>query len=84
MILAKSDGTIIAHPKKPQLNYESIEKLHIPRLKANGKDGPFEARVDRQKSPLNVVTSKNNKWKYICVIQKKDLTASVLQMEGHF
>ncbi|MCP3764052.1 sensor histidine kinase [Domibacillus sp. A3M-37] len=82
VILTQSDGTIIAHPKKPELNLESISELNIPELGAIGQDGTFEAKVDGEESVLHVITSENNNWKYISIIEKKDLAASANQI-GH-
>lgn len=80
VILTQSDGTIIAHPKKPELNLESISELNIPELGATGQDGTFEAKVDGKESVLHVITSENNNWKYISIIEKKDLAASADQI----
>ncbi|PLT34128.1 sensor histidine kinase [Bacillus sp. V5-8f] len=79
VILTQSNGTILAHPKKPELNFESISELKIPKLEAIRQGGTFEAKVDGQESILHVITSENRNWKYITVIGKKDLAASADQ-----
>ncbi|WP_409303052.1 ATP-binding protein [Peribacillus sp. SCS-155] len=84
VILTQRDGTIIAHPKKPELNFEPISKLNIPELGAIGQDGIFEANVDGEKSVLHVTTSANQNWKYISVIGKKDLAVSANQIGRNF
>ncbi|WP_269843886.1 PAS domain-containing sensor histidine kinase, partial [Domibacillus epiphyticus] len=84
VILTQRDGTIIAHPKKPELNFESISELNIPELEAIGQDGTFEAKVDGEESVIHVITSENHNWKYISVIEKKDLAASADQISQNF
>lgn len=76
VILAQGDGTILAHPKNPELNFESISTLNIPELEDLSKDGSFEATIDGKEYVLNTVTSENEGWKYIAAIEKSELLAT--------
>lgn len=76
VILAQEDGTILANPKNPELNFQSISNLNVPELEDLSKDGSFEAKIDGKEYVLNTVTSKNEGWKYISVIEKSELLAT--------
>jgi len=57
VILAQENGTILAHPKDPELNFQPISKLNIPSLKDLSKDGTFETELDGEDYVLNTITS---------------------------
>ncbi|RTQ93912.1 methyl-accepting chemotaxis protein [Lysinibacillus telephonicus] len=76
VILAQEDGTILANPKNPELNFQPISELNVPELEDLSKDGSFEAIIDGKEYVLNTVTSKNEGWKYITVIEKSELLAT--------
>ncbi|MDI7743617.1 methyl-accepting chemotaxis protein [Lysinibacillus fusiformis] len=73
VILAQGDGTILANPKNPELNFEPISKLNVPELKNLSKDGSFETSIDGKDYVLNTITSENEGWKYISVIEKSEI-----------
>lgn len=73
VILAQGDGTILAHPKNADLNFQPISKLNVPELKDLSKDGSFETKIDGKAYVLNTISSKNEGWKYIAVIEKSEL-----------
>ncbi|MFC7687570.1 methyl-accepting chemotaxis protein [Ureibacillus sp. GCM10028918] len=76
VILAQGDGTILAHPKNPELNFQPISDLKVPELENLSKDSSFEAKIDGKDYVLNTVSSKNEGWKYISVIEKSELLAT--------
>ncbi|MBM7690805.1 methyl-accepting chemotaxis protein [Peribacillus deserti] len=82
VILAQSDGTILAHPKNSKMNFKSISKLNIPGLTKSTKDGSFEAEFNNKDYVLNIVSSKNAGWKYITVIEKNELSATANQIRS--
>lgn len=73
VILAQGDGTILANPKNPELNFQPISELKVPELKDLSKDGSFEAKIDGKDYVLNTITSENEGWKYIAVIEKSEI-----------
>ncbi|EON72930.1 methyl-accepting chemotaxis protein [Lysinibacillus sphaericus] len=72
VILAQEDGTILAHPKDPELNFQPISKLNIPSI----KDGTFETELDGEDYVLNTITSEIDGWKYIAVIKKDEILST--------
>ncbi|GKV64088.1 MULTISPECIES: methyl-accepting chemotaxis protein [Sporosarcina] len=76
VILAQEDGTILAHPKDPELNFQPVSKLNIPSLKDLSKDGSFEAELDGEDYVLNTITSEIDGWKYIAVIKKDEILST--------
>ncbi|WP_368658738.1 methyl-accepting chemotaxis protein [Metabacillus halosaccharovorans] len=73
VILVQEDGTILGHPKKPELNFQPIPELKIPELKDLSKDGTFEGKIDGQEFVFNIVGSEIDGWKYIAVIEKEEM-----------
>lgn len=82
VILAQADGTILANPKNPKLNFQPISKLKVPELKNLKKDGTLEATIDGKDYVLNTVNSKTEGWKYIAVIEKSELSATADQIRN--
>lgn len=82
VILTQSDGTILANPKNPKLNFQPISELKVPELESLSKDGSFEAKIDGKDYILNTVTSKNEGWKYIAVIEQSELSATAGDIRG--
>ncbi|MET1030988.1 methyl-accepting chemotaxis protein [Domibacillus tundrae] len=76
VILTQSDGTILANPKNPELNFQPITKLNVPQLKDLSKDGTFEASMDGKDYVINTVSSQNEGWKYITVMEQSELSAT--------
>ncbi|MEG0448773.1 MAG: methyl-accepting chemotaxis protein [Lysinibacillus sp.] len=73
VILAQEDGTILAHPKNPELNFQPISKLNISSLKDLSKDGIIETELDGEDYVLNTITSEVEGWKYIVAIKKEEI-----------
>ncbi|RFU61129.1 methyl-accepting chemotaxis protein [Peribacillus glennii] len=82
VILTQSDGTILADPHNPKLNFKPITKLNVPQLKNLSKDGSFEAKIEEKEYVLNIVSSHNEGWKYITVIEKSELSATADDIRG--
>ncbi|PLR76310.1 hypothetical protein CU633_16585 [Bacillus sp. V3-13] len=82
VILTQSDGTILANPKNPELNFQPISELNVPQLKDLSKDGIFEAEIDGKDYVLNTVSSDNEGWKYIAVIEQSELSATADDIRG--
>lgn len=76
VILAQGDGTILAHPKNPELNFQPISELNVPELKDLSKDGTFETKIDGKDYVLNTITSENEGWKYIAVVEKSEILST--------
>ncbi|KOS67691.1 hypothetical protein AEA09_03365 [Lysinibacillus contaminans] len=76
VILVQNDGTILANPANPKLNFEKVSKLDVPALKNLEKDGTVEAKIDGKDFLLNVVSSNNEGMKYIAVIEQNELAAT--------
>ncbi|QNK89072.1 methyl-accepting chemotaxis protein [Sporosarcina sp. resist] len=76
VILVQEDGTILAHPKNPDLNFQPISKLNVPELTDLSKDGPFETELNGEDYVLNTITSEIDGWKYIAVIKKAEILST--------
>lgn len=76
VVLTQRDGTILANPANPELNFKPISDLNVPELNDLTKDGTFEAVIDGKNYILNTVTSENEGWKYIAVIEQSELSAT--------
>ncbi|MCM3112456.1 methyl-accepting chemotaxis protein [Lederbergia lenta] len=76
VILAQEDGTILANPKNPELNFQPISKLNVPELNDLRKDGLFEAKLNGKDYVLNTVASNIDGWKYITVIEKSEMLST--------
>lgn len=76
VILAQEDGTILAHPKNSELNFQPISKLNVPELTDLSKDGSFETELNGEDYVLNTITSEIDGWKYITVIKKAEILST--------
>ncbi|SFD00065.1 methyl-accepting chemotaxis protein [Bacillus sp. OV322] len=82
VILTQKDGTILADPKNPKMNFKPISSLKIPKLNKSTKDGSFDATIKGNDYVLNIVSSKNAGWKYITVIDKNEMSATADQIRS--
>ncbi|MBF8983690.1 diguanylate cyclase [Lutibacter sp. B2] len=75
IILCDKNGTIIAHPKRPELNFKSINSLRVEELNDLDKikHDNFEIEFDGNKHLVNIYTSPKTGWKFIAVIEKSEL-----------
>ncbi|MGE7022383.1 methyl-accepting chemotaxis protein [Solibacillus cecembensis] len=76
VILAQEDGTILAHPKNSELNFQPISSLNIPSLDFFEEDGLFETELDGEDYMLNTISSEIEGWKYIAVIKKAEILST--------
>jgi len=83
--LVQNDGTILSHPKKPEMNFKNVSELGIQGLEKMEaiKADSFETEVDGKPHLLNVYTSPNTGWKFVAFVNKAELNeklASVNQI----
>lgn len=78
IIITDKDGKILLHPKKPELAFtyfNNIEGL------SEKESGYYEVSLDdhrqEKKSLVNIYTSKELGWKYLAIVDKNELMASV-------
>lgn len=76
VILTQSDGTILANPANPALNFKPIDDMNVAELNDLSKDQTFEAQIDGTNFLLHTVTSKTEGWKYIAVIEQSEISAT--------
>ncbi|MBC2582297.1 methyl-accepting chemotaxis protein [Clostridium sp. DJ247] len=78
VILFDSDGTILAHSKKEDMNFKNVKDLKIPELekKFSNKEGFFELNIDNKQYAANIYTSPETGWKFVAVIDKTELVKS--------
>ncbi len=83
IILADSMGTIIAHPQKSELNLKNIADLNIKSMKDVSKltGNSIETDVDGKESVVARYTSDTTGWRFIAVMDKKDILAEAAQLE---
>ncbi|AQS58082.1 methyl-accepting chemotaxis protein [Desulforamulus ferrireducens] len=75
IIVTDSDGTIIAHPKKPEVNGSNLTDLGNEKLSSalQIKTGNFESNIDNRDCFINVYTSEETGWKFIAIVEKAEL-----------
>ncbi|ADL11776.1 methyl-accepting chemotaxis protein [Acetohalobium arabaticum] len=79
IIMTTADGTILAHPKKPELNFKNIEKLGINKLNniSQIEDKEFTTAMDGREYLMNLYTSSETGWKFIAVIEKSEIDSQI-------
>ncbi|MGG4393851.1 methyl-accepting chemotaxis protein [Paenibacillus thiaminolyticus] len=76
VILLSQDGTILAHPRNPDLISKNIADIGVPEF-ANIKEKTsdhFEIQMDGTGYMTNLYTSQQTGWKYLSVVEKSELT----------
>ncbi|MDU5142483.1 MAG: methyl-accepting chemotaxis protein [Paenibacillus dendritiformis] len=76
VILLSRDGTILAHPRNPELIAKNIADIGVPEF-AGIKEKTaehFEIRMDGTDYITNLYTSQQTGWKYLSVVEKSELT----------
>lgn len=75
IIVTDSDGTIIAHPKKPEVNGQNLKDLGNEKLSSalKIKTGDFETALDNKACFVNIYTSDETGWKFIAIVEKAEL-----------
>ena len=79
IILTDSTGTILAHPQKTELNFKHISELNNTKLNNIREitNDNFEIELFGKQYYADVYTSPNIGWKFISIIEKKELMQSV-------
>ena len=79
LILADAEGTILAHPKRPDLLFKNIKDTDCEPLKQVMEEDSanFEAVIDDKAYYGELYTSPVLGWKYIAMIENGELMASV-------
>lgn len=82
VILVDKQGTILAHPKKPELNFKNIKEMKVNKLNniKNIKSDSFETMMDGKKYFIQSYTSEKLGWKILSVIEKSELEKQVYEM----
>ncbi|AGB42071.1 methyl-accepting chemotaxis protein [Halobacteroides halobius DSM 5150] len=79
VIMTTNDGTILAHPKNPKLNFKNIKKLGVKKLNniSQIKQDNFTVTMKQKDYLMNVYTSPITGWKFISVIEKSELASKL-------
>ncbi len=81
VIVVDKDGTILAHPSKPEMNFKSVAELNIKEFEdlAEIENDVLNIAIDGTECIANIYTAPENGWKYIVIMERSDL----LQDIGH-
>lgn len=84
VMLLDSKGTIMAQPKRPELNFKPVKEMNVAQFAdmANLKDSNFEVEVDGVAHWANVYTSPSTGWKFVALVEKSELMASAQKMRN--
>lgn len=84
VVLTAGDGTIIAHPKKPELNFKKIDQLGVKELNKLKEidSGEYDIQLDGKPLLANVYTSPETGWKFIAFIEKAEFLKSAQQIRN--
>ncbi|MDG0871851.1 methyl-accepting chemotaxis protein [Paenibacillus thiaminolyticus] len=76
VVLLSKDGTILAHPRNPELISTNIADIGVPEFAGiKEKDADhFEIQVDGTHYMTNLYSSKTTGWKYLSIVEKSELT----------
>lgn len=77
VILTNEQGTILGHPQQPvKMAFKDISKLGVEKLEQIEKirSDDFAAIMGEKEYLMNVYTSPETSWKFIAVIEKKELS----------
>jgi methyl-accepting chemotaxis protein len=79
VVLVDSKGTIIADPKRPELNFKKITDMNVEKLNdvVNMSNTNFEVTIDGVEHVPNIYSSPATGWKYIILVEKSELMASL-------
>lgn len=76
VVLLSKDGTILAHPRNPEVISKNIADIGVPEfagIKEKTADH-FEIQVDGTDYMTNLYTSQATGWKYLSIVEKSELT----------
>jgi methyl-accepting chemotaxis protein len=79
VIMTTANGKILASPKQDKLNLQNVKKLGVKRLNNIGeiKEDNFMTVMNDKKYLMNIYTSPETGWKFIAVVEKKELDKKV-------
>ncbi len=79
VVLVDSKGTIIANPKKPELNFKKITEMNVEKLNdiGNLSNTNIEVTLDGVEHLANIYSSPTTGWKYIILVDKTELMGSL-------
>ena len=79
VLLAQGDGTILANPKAPETNFKKMSELDHPVFASLDRmsEGRVELEEDGVAYDACVYTSPELGWKYVGVIEKEEVMASM-------
>jgi methyl-accepting chemotaxis protein len=82
VVLLTNDGTILAHPQKPELISKNIADLGMPELAdvKNKSTDHFRINLDNKDYIANLFSSKISGWKYIALIEESELTSGASKL----
>ncbi|WP_319404339.1 methyl-accepting chemotaxis protein [uncultured Anaeromusa sp.] len=78
VVLLDSKGTIIAHPRNPELNFKKLADLKDSSLStlAGIAEGQISLDINGIEHVANVVTSQQSGWKYVVLVEAAQLNES--------
>lgn len=78
VVLIDQKGTIIAHPKKPELNFKKVKDMNVDKLAEIDQltGATFEVDMDGVKHFGTIFASPNTGWKYLILVEKSEILAS--------
>lgn len=72
VIIVEGTGNILSHPAHPELNFKKISETYLSDLSGK-QEGSVEFNDGGDDFISNIHTSKENGWKYISVVPKREL-----------
>ena len=82
VILLDSQGTIIANPRNPALNFKKIADMKVDAF--NNLDNlagkPLEVTIDGVRHLGNVYVSPSTGWKFLCLVDENEVFAGAAKM----
>lgn len=82
IVMTDSDGNIIAHPQKTEMNGKNIQELGSAELNHSlqQKAGNLELKIDGKDCLVNIYTSEETGWKFIAIVEKAELMGKYASM----
>lgn len=83
IIMTTKDGTILADPKRPELNFKNISELNVSEFNniSELKDSTLEISLNSKSYLANIYTSPKTGWKFIALMDKDELMSTVTKMQ---
>lgn len=78
IILSQADGTILANPKNPDLNFKKLQETDIADFKKihNIQNGSMMLNIDNKRYMAIVFTSPELNWKYIGLMEFNEIMSN--------